>query len=300
MKQLSLPLYPNDPALTLKAANVASVPNRSPFRYPGGKTWLVPYIRQWLSSLKVRPPELVELFAGGGIVGLTAVFENYVDRVRFVERDAAVAAVWQTMLHPEHGRWLAEAIAAFDLTPENVDALLAQQSIPTHQQALQTIVRNRINRGGILAQGAGRIKHGENNRGLRSRWYPATLQKRILDIVHMRDRITFVHGDGLAVAEETAQRTDIVYFVDPPYTASEKKPGRRLYDHSVIDHYGLFAQLRRTAGDFLMTYDESEHVRDLAKSFGFAFAPVPMKTTHHARQHELLIGRNLDWLFPSS
>ena len=23
--------------------NVASVPHRSPFRYPGGKTWLVPY-----------------------------------------------------------------------------------------------------------------------------------------------------------------------------------------------------------------------------------------------------------------
>ncbi|MBN2594284.1 MAG: hypothetical protein JXA81_12320, partial [Sedimentisphaerales bacterium] len=34
-----------------KVVNVASVPLRSPFRYPGGKTWLVPYVRQWLSSL---------------------------------------------------------------------------------------------------------------------------------------------------------------------------------------------------------------------------------------------------------
>jgi hypothetical protein len=30
--------------------NVASVPQRSPFRYPGGKTWLIPYIRSWLAS----------------------------------------------------------------------------------------------------------------------------------------------------------------------------------------------------------------------------------------------------------
>ena len=29
--------------------NVASVPQRSPFRYPGGKTWLVPYVRSWLA-----------------------------------------------------------------------------------------------------------------------------------------------------------------------------------------------------------------------------------------------------------
>ena len=26
----------------LKAVNVASVPQRSPFRYPGGKTWFIP------------------------------------------------------------------------------------------------------------------------------------------------------------------------------------------------------------------------------------------------------------------
>src|SRR3954453_16467871 len=45
--------------------NVASVPQRSPFRYPGGKTWLVPYIRSWLTSKKAVPCILVEPFAGG-------------------------------------------------------------------------------------------------------------------------------------------------------------------------------------------------------------------------------------------
>ena len=49
--------------------NVASVPQRSPFRYPGGKTWLVPCVRQWLQSLEKRPTVLVEPFAGGAIIG---------------------------------------------------------------------------------------------------------------------------------------------------------------------------------------------------------------------------------------
>ena len=35
--------------------NVASAPQRSPFRYPGGKTWLIPYIRQWLTSKPTAP-----------------------------------------------------------------------------------------------------------------------------------------------------------------------------------------------------------------------------------------------------
>jgi DNA adenine methylase len=30
--------------------NVASVPKRSPFRYPGGKTWLIPTVRNWLKQ----------------------------------------------------------------------------------------------------------------------------------------------------------------------------------------------------------------------------------------------------------
>src|SRR6266446_9065771 len=53
-----------------KPINVASVPQRSPFRYPGGKTWLVPYIRDWLHDQSAPVCVLVEPFAGGGIVGL--------------------------------------------------------------------------------------------------------------------------------------------------------------------------------------------------------------------------------------
>jgi hypothetical protein len=49
-----------------RPVNVASVPQRSPFRYPGGKTWLVPYIRDWLGAKKKTPSRLVEPFAGGG------------------------------------------------------------------------------------------------------------------------------------------------------------------------------------------------------------------------------------------
>src|ERR1051326_3567473 len=51
---------------THKPVNVASVPQRSPFRYPGGKTWLVPHIRSWLGSPNKKTSKLGGQFAGVG------------------------------------------------------------------------------------------------------------------------------------------------------------------------------------------------------------------------------------------
>jgi len=75
--------------------NVASVPHRSPFRYPGGKTWLVPYARSWLANRPIRSDLPIEPFAGGAIVGLTAGFERLAEHVILVENDQDVASVWQ-------------------------------------------------------------------------------------------------------------------------------------------------------------------------------------------------------------
>ncbi len=110
--------------------NVASVPQRSPFRYPGGKTWLIPYIRQWLSSqlgerAPIQPELLVEPFAGGGIVSLTATAEHLVQHAIMVELDRAVASVWQTIIHSADWSWLTDQIVSFELTYENVLAYLA-------------------------------------------------------------------------------------------------------------------------------------------------------------------------------
>src|SRR5947209_16515106 len=104
--------------------NVASVPQRSPFRYPGGKTWLVPWIRRWLISRPQPPVEFVEPFAGGGIVSLTVAAEALAQQVLLVELDDQVAAVWHTLLDdPQGGAWLGDRILHFDLTLDNVRAV---------------------------------------------------------------------------------------------------------------------------------------------------------------------------------
>jgi DNA adenine methylase len=294
MYQHSLPGLAQGPAE--KVVNVASVKHRSPFRYPGGKTWLVPRIIQWFARLPERPRLFVEPFAGGAIVGLTVAFENLSDAVLLADLDEQVAAVWNAIINQGDGPWLAEQIAAFDPTEETVDRLLSQTGLTPRWRAFQTIVKNRVNRGGILAEGAGRLKYGENGKGLRSRWYPTTLQKRILDLNALRERLNFVRADGLEIVQQYRHREDVVFFIDPPYTASEKKPGSRLYDHWRLDHVALFALASQVQGDVLMTYDNVAEVREMADRYGFDAEAITMKNTHHARQSELLIGKNLDWL----
>ncbi len=283
-----------DETKTEAIVNVASVPQRSPFRYPGGKTWFVPRLRQWLSSRVVKPREFVEPFAGGGIISLTVAFENLAERVRMVEIDPDVAAVWQAMLGGE-ADWLAERIAEFDLSAANIEAVLSAVPTDLRTRAFQTLLRNRINHGGILAPGSGKLKHGENGKGLASRWYPQTLKTRITNIKTVADKIDFVQGDGLEVMQQNVDMADAVFFIDPPYTAAGKKAGSRLYTFNELDHDALFRLASTLRGDFLMTYDNAEGVSALARKYGFQTLAIPMKNTHHAEMTELIIGRDLGW-----
>lgn len=275
--------------------NVASVPQRSPFRYPGGKSWLVPLVRRWLAA-RPRPAMFVEPFAGGGNISLAVAAEGLADRVTMVELDEQVAAVWQTIFAEGGAAWLSQRIVSFELTAANVRYALAEPATSQRDLAFQTILRNRVNRGGILARGAGMVKEGENGKGLQSRWYAETLHRRIREAALLADRISFVAGDGLPMLSEYAANQRTAFYLDPPYSAAGKRAGLRLYNHAMLDHEQLFELAARLKGDVLMTYDDTAEVRDLARRHGFSVRSVPMKNTHHAVMQELLISRDLSWL----
>jgi len=228
-------------------------------------------------------------------VALAAAFEGYVERSHLVELDTAVAAVWQTIFCEEY-EWLARRVLGFRLSTEAVNEVL--ESIPktTQELAFQTLLRNRVRYGGIMSPGSGLLKNGEAGKGLGSRWYASTLERRILAIGHIRERFRITCGDGLDAIKVNEDRSDIVFFIDPPYTASSKRAGKRLYQHNELDHNRLFAAVKRVRGDFLMTYDDAPEVREYAARYGFDTALVAMNNTHHATMTELLIGRDLDWV----
>jgi len=248
---------------------------------------LVPEIRAWLRALPQKPEVFMEPFAGGGAASLTAIFENLAHKAVMVERDEHVAAVWQVIL--EDADWLAEEILNFQISLESVREVLSRDPESLRGKAFQAILRNRVQRGGIMAPGASLMKAGENGRGLSSRWYPQTLARRIRSIYEFRQRITFFKADAFDLIPEYLDNETTVFFIDPPYTAGGKRAGKRLYSYNEVDHEALFALMTRARGDFMMTYDEAPEVEEMAARHGFFTRKVPMKNTHHASLFELLI-----------
>ncbi len=288
MKQLSLfEDFGNDEK---KAINVASVPQRSPFRYPGGKTWLVPTIRKWFRQ-DLRGELLIEPFTGGGTVSLTAAFEDMVDQVLMIELDSEVAAVWQTILCNDY-KWLVDEIVHFDLTQENVVAVIEKNEKTIKELALSTVLKNRVFHGGIISKGSGFLKKGENGKGIKSRWYPITLKRRIEQINKYSTVINFVQGDGFEYIERYKDNKNVYFFIDPPYTVA----GKRLYSHYQIEHERLFTLASKIQGHFLMTYDDSEEIKELAAKYNLLWRTIPMRTTHQIEKEEILLSDNFDWL----
>jgi len=217
-----------------------------------------------------------------------------------VELDDEIAAVWESVVNGD-AEWLANRVLTFELTKETVLRELKKTPRTRREKAFQTILKNRTFHGGILAEGSGLLKYGENGKGIRSRWYPGTLAKRLLNLNYIASKMDFRCEDGLRVMEEMADDPRAAYFIDPPYTAGGKKAGRRLYKHCDLDHERLFAVCKTLKGDFLMTYDNAEEVKSMARCHRFQMRLIPMTNTHHATMEELVVGKDLSWMdgFPA-
>ncbi len=274
------------------AVNVSQVPKRSPFRYPGGKTWLIPLLRQWLAARTRHSSSFIEPFAGGATASLLAVNEGFCANAYFAELDSEVASVWNCILS-EDGPRLASLVESFNMSKRHVRDLFRLSKTETSLliRAEAVLIRNRIQRGGILAPGAGRLKQGEDGRGLASRWYPKTIADRLRAIHEMRSELHFIEGNGFDLLNRLSKSSSVA-FVDPPYFQA----AQRLYSCWKIDHRGLFSVLEDFQGDFLLAYDDAPQIRAWAVECGFEMVSVKMRTTNHQIKGELLLSRSLDWV----
>jgi DNA adenine methylase len=260
----------------------------SPFRYPGGKSWLRGFALDWLTALPYRPKVFIEPFAGGGSVGLAVAEFAMADEIHFIERDPDVAAVWKAALG-SHCERLCERVLGFRINRQNVRTALADVRPDLVSVAFRCLLRNRVQRGGILAPRAGLLRKGERNRGIRSRWYPKTLVSRLRKIHSLRDRIHFTQADAMELLPKLLRRADVAFFLDPPYALNGSGPGLRLYRHAEVDHERLFAMLSAARGACLATFHPSAHIRRLATRSGFHVSTKVMHTAHHRHRRELIL-----------
>lgn len=266
---------------------------RSPFRYPGGKSWLAPVIEQWLRSDGRDVTTFVEAFAGGASVGLTIAASGLTKNVVLVESDPDVAAVWHCVFSSD-ADLLATRLVTFKMCSSSVAELLNSSPCTTVDRAFRTIVRNRVSHGGKMTATSGLMSKGDGQ-GLLSRWYPVVLAARIRDASRLSSVVTFVEGDAFDELPKTANNTGAVCFIDPPYASKS-----RLYAHSQIDHQRLFELASRRAGRTVLCYDNTVENLVLAAKHELDVQMVSTRAGAHKKATELLISSDLSWVAPAT
>ena len=269
------------PPCPLTVPSPRQVPQRSPLRYPGGKSRLIPHLRAWLAARAREtggpPRHLVEPFAGGGIIAITTAAENLAHHVVMGDSDPEIAHLWRTAL--DRGDALAKAVRAHrpDREPPPGD-----DRNPV-LRALGTLVRNRTTYNGDLT------RHGGRSTPEHYRWYGSTIAERVTGVHALRSRITFRRADWTETAGPYRDDPDAVLFIDPPYRRRGK---HRLYSHGRVDHESLFAFLSAARNDFMMTCEDCGETASLVRAHGFTAVSVNMRNGAHRESRELLITRS--------
>lgn len=256
-------------------------------RYPGGKRWLSPHI-SFLSfvfgryinltssdgtrdRIHLTPTFLIEPFAGGGVVGLSLLHNNLINRLVLVEKDPRVAAFWRAALHDSH---FADRVEKFRCTRKNVEDVCAN---PDLDPAFWTLVKNRCSVGGNLTGGL--------MKDVSSRWNGKVHAEALRQIRKLSRRIEFFERDGIEVMRDHANDPNAAAFVDPPYVVA----GKALYKEWEVDHSAVFDALARWKGFWLMSYDSAPEIRRLLKRHRFVYREAPMRTNKGKVEIELIM-----------
>jgi DNA adenine methylase len=258
----------------------------SPLQVPGSKLWLVPWFRRYLGCWR-RPRLFIEAFAGSGIVGLTMLVEERVERLMLAEKDADYVAVWQTALGAD-ASWLIDKILTLVPRRETLQALLVQEPASRKEHAFHTLVKTWCYHRGRLTKGFGLLPDHPSQRGraaIETAWKPQVLALRIRVLHDLRRRITVHQGCGIEAMVAHTGRRDVFVYADPPYPTA----GERMYIHSAVDIPALLLRCQQAQGPVVLSCEDHVDVVQCAETLGLDCIRVGMHSATNQQMREVLI-----------
>lgn len=241
----------------------------SPFRYPGGKGFLTPYLsEQILSRFGRNTASFAEPFCGGAGSALNLLSDGRVEDLYLNDVDYRIYSAWKAMLH-ETDRFI-DHLHAITLDIESWESCLQKlhekpQSEYSFDVGFATFFVNRTSRSGVIL-GSGPIG-GYNQDGkwkIDARFNKEALASKIKKLGEMKSNISLSCLDGLEFChnlERTGLLNKTFLFIDPPYVQAG---GRLYYDGMDLAKHDALAEwlLSGKAPHWLLTYDNHEIVRE--------------------------------------
>lgn len=234
--------------------------HKSPLRYPGGKSRAIKFLKDFFPK---DFKEFREPFFGGGSVGLY-IAQKYKNATIYAnDLNYDLYCFWQ-MLKTDSANLINEITKIKESYTDGrqlYNAILSRRdNINAFQRAIDFFVLNRISFSGLLDCG------GYSQKAFESRFTQSSIE-RLKMMPNLLERFYFENGDYEALLFKEGK--EVFIFLDPPYFSATKSKlyGKKGDLHIGFDHQRLLENLKNTKHRFLLTYDDSDVIKELYKDF---------------------------------
>lgn len=234
---------------------------KSPLRYPGGKSKALRFLAQFFPR---DFKELREPMLGGG--SITFYWVQKKPQAKFIAGDINydLYCFWKELKYNKDR--LIEEVIRIKRTYKDGRKLFEEimerrgKYKDDLQRAVDFFVLNRITFSGTVDCG------GYSEQAFRKRFTWSSIER--LERAHeVIKKVELFYGDYEYLVNLEGE--DVVIFLDPPYYSSKKSKlyGRKGDLHTAFDHIRFFEVVRNCKHRVLITYDNSEFIKELYKDF---------------------------------
>jgi DNA adenine methylase len=249
-------------------------------RYPGSKDKHIKFLAPYLAS-GCNNRTIVEPFAGTASVTFYMLKNDMIDKYVINDIDDSVAAMWQVV--KDSPETLITRIKKYIPQVSDFYDFKVNPGTTLEEKAFRKIVLHQISYSGLGPMAGGPLggKMQTSEYKIDARWRPAKLELLINETSALLNSVEgVITSVDWSVALSKGIRDGDFIYLDPPYY----KQGPALYLDGTIDHDALAKQLSDAKTNWVLSYDDTEEVRNL-----YSFADVKrLDVTSHL--HHKTIG----------
>ncbi len=233
---------------------------KSPLRYPGGKSKAINFLKNFIPDFD----EFREPFSGGASFSFY-IAQNYArKKIIISDLNYELFCFWKT-LKDNSELLIGEVMKIFMSKNEGrklFNEILAKRNtnLTQIQRAIDFFILNRITFSGVVDSG------GYSEASFQKRFTKSSIE-RLEPAANVLRNISVHNHDYKKILSKPGK--NVFIFLDPPYYSckSSRLYGKKGILHQQFDHEVFFSCVKNTSHKWLITYDNSEFIRDLYKDF---------------------------------
>ena len=268
----------------------------SPLRYPGGKTFMTPFFKDFIKCNNLSNVTYAEPYAGGAGAALSLLFSRTVNNIYINDANIAIYSFWNSLIN-----YSEEFMFLF----ENTDVTLAewnnQREIFNNAKGFSvslgfaTFYLNRCNRSGIISAGpiGGSSMESQNKAKYKidARFKKKNLRIRLQRIIENKEYIHVSNKDALNFVndlDKLANIKELFVYLDPPYYVHGSELYMNFYRHQ--DHQNLCSFLKQKHSfHWILSYDNVSEIKKMYKDFTLYTFDLKYTINKARRGKELLV-----------